>query len=73
MPGSGRGAPGGGRGAGRGAGRGGGKGMMGGNRPGSGPGGNCLCPACQLSVPHARGVPCYEMKCPRCGGNMVKS
>lgn len=50
--------------AGRGRGRGG--------RPGSGPGGNCLCPKCNLCVPHQTGVPCYNVKCPKCGTKMVK-
>ncbi len=50
--------------AGRGRGRGG--------RPGGGPGGNCLCPNCKLSVPHRAGVPCYDVKCPKCGTKMVR-
>ena len=44
-------------GQGPGTGRGGGRGRMGGNRPGAGPGGACLCPSCNLSVPHKVGVP----------------
>lgn len=56
---------------GQGAGRG-GRGMGGGNRPGSGPGGNCVCLKCKLSVPHRAGVPCSEVKCPKCGETMVK-
>ena len=63
---------GGGPGTGRGVGRGGGRGWLGGNRPGSGPGGGCLCPKCKLSVPHQAGVPCYNVKCPKCGAAMVK-
>ncbi len=47
-------------------------GSMSGNQPGSGPGGNCVCPQCQTVVPHGRGVPCYEMGCPKCGTKMVK-
>lgn len=65
---------GGGRGAGRGSGRGsknGGRGMGRGSGYGLGPGGNCVCPECGHKVPHQRGVPCYEMKCPNCGGQMV--
>jgi len=54
----------------RGSGSGGGR--MGGMRPGSGPGGNCVCPKCGASVPHQRGVPCYELNCPQCGTKMVK-
>jgi hypothetical protein len=59
-------------GAGRGMGRAGGRGRMGGNLPGSGPGGKCLCPECKVSVPHQAGVPCYQVKCPKCGAAMIK-
>jgi hypothetical protein len=73
MPGGdGTGPFGGGSGTGRGMGRGGGRGRMGGNRPGSGPGGNCICPNCQLSVPHTVGIPCYNVNCPKCGAKMVR-
>ncbi|MCF7895344.1 MAG: hypothetical protein K9L69_04360 [Candidatus Omnitrophica bacterium] len=41
-------------------------------RPGAGPGGLCLCPACKLSVAHKAGTPCAEMKCPKCGGILVR-
>ena len=61
-----------GSGAGGGAGRGGGKGRgMGGGR-GMGPGGNCVCPNCGEKVPHERGVPCFEVKCPKCGTTMTR-
>ncbi|MFW5898497.1 MAG: hypothetical protein ACOCT7_01430 [Candidatus Saliniplasma sp.] len=53
----------GGRGQGRGQGRGAGS---------AGPGGNCVCPSCGKKVPHKRGVPCYEMKCPECGSQMIR-
>ena len=43
-----------------------------GGRPGSGLGGNCLCPRCNLCVPHEAGVPCYSVKCPKCGTKMVR-
>jgi hypothetical protein len=73
MPGrDGTGPLGGGAGTGRGMGRGGGRGRMGGNLPGSGPGGSCLCPNCNLSVPHIAGAPCNQAKCPKCGAVMVK-
>ena len=50
------------------AGRGGGRG--GGFRPG--PGGMCLCPSCGEKAPHQQGVPCFNMKCPKCGAAMVR-
>ena len=55
-----------------GVGRGGGGGRMGGNRPGAGPDGICLCPKCNLSVPHKVGAPCYNISCPKCGEKMVR-
>ena len=61
-----------GAGTGSGMGRGGGGGRMGGNRPGAGPDGVCLCPKCNLSVPHKVGAPCYNMSCPKCGEKMVR-
>ena len=61
---------GGGRGAGGGGGRGGGRGRRGGRA--AGPGGNCLCPQCGATVPHQRGIPCYEQVCPKCGAAMTR-
>jgi len=57
-------------GGGRGLGRGGGRGRMGGF--GMGPAGYCVCPNCGKRVPHQRGVPCYQMKCPGCGTTMTR-
>jgi len=51
-------------------GRGGGRGRMGGF--GAGPGGNCVCPKCGKKVPHQRGAPCYQVKCPSCGTPMTR-
>ena len=54
-----------------GAGRGrGGRGRMGGF--GLGPGGECVCPDCGKTAPHQRGVPCYQIKCPKCGSQMTR-
>lgn len=59
-----------GRGAGQGLGRGRGRGLSGGGR---GPLGSndCTCPNCGHQEPHAqRGVPCVQIKCPKCGTMM---
>ena len=53
-----------------GGGRGGGRGRMGG--AGRGPGGECTCPSCGKKVPHERGVPCYQVSCPKCGTAMTR-
>lgn len=57
-------------GTGRGMGRGGGRGRQGGFA--AGPGGNCVCPKCGKTVPHQRGVPCFQMACPGCGAAMTR-
>lgn len=49
-------------------GQGGGRG--GGFRPG--PGGMCLCPACGEKAAHQQGIPCFEVKCPKCGAAMIR-
>jgi len=51
-------------------GRGKGFGRMGGF--GLGPGGECVCPNCGERVVHQRGVPCYTLKCPKCGTPMIR-
>ncbi|PIY20102.1 hypothetical protein COZ13_01810 [Candidatus Desantisbacteria bacterium CG_4_10_14_3_um_filter_40_18] len=66
-PGTGRG---GGMGRGNGQGMGGGQGRMG-DRV-LGPGGNCLCPSCETKIPHQQGVPCVQLKCPKCATTMVR-
>jgi len=60
-------------GGGFGRGRGGGRGRMGGGFA-AGPGGTCVCtnPNCKHEVPHQAGVPCYQMKCPKCGSPMIR-
>jgi len=55
-------------GPGRGAGR--------GRQPGGyglGPGGDCICPSCNTKAPHQRGVPCYQIECPKCGAKMIRA
>jgi hypothetical protein len=60
-------------GTGRGMGRGqGGRGSMGGNRAGAGPGGDCVCPQCGATAPHQAGVPCFQVRCPKCGQQMMR-
>jgi len=39
---------------------------------GLGPGGVCICLDCGKEVPHTRGVPCYALTCPYCGGPMMR-
>jgi predicted amidophosphoribosyltransferase len=34
--------------------------------------GECICPKCQKTVPHRRGVPCQEEHCPECGAKMLR-
>ncbi len=61
--------------AGQGPGTGRGMGQGGGGRgdgSGRGPGGNCICPECGEKVPHEAGRPCYDKKCPKCGGTMTR-
>lgn len=51
-----------------------GRGGRGGRRGGQGfgPGGQCVCPSCGTKVAHKRGIPCNQMKCPKCGAPMTR-
>jgi len=31
----------------------------------------CVCPSCNEKVPHERGIPCTQKKCPNCGNPMA--
>jgi predicted Fe-Mo cluster-binding NifX family protein len=43
-----------------------------GRRVGAGPTGNCVCPACGEHVSHQPGLPCFEVRCPKCGAAMIR-
>ena len=49
-----------------------GQGRGGGRRNAGGPR-ECVCPSCGARVTHARGVPCLDTKCPKCGAKMLPS
>jgi len=63
------------RGFGRGVGRGRGlgRGRMGGPFA-AGPAGTCVCtnPECKNEISHQAGVPCYKVKCLKCGSPMIR-
>jgi predicted Fe-Mo cluster-binding NifX family protein len=40
--------------------------------PRSRTGKTCVCPQCGLQHPHERGIPCYQVTCPRCGQRLVR-
>ncbi len=61
-----------GAGTGRGMGSGRGSGGMRGSSSGAGTGGYCVCPSCKTRIPHQPGNPCYSLKCPKCGIQMVR-
>ncbi|MBF0240870.1 MAG: PDZ domain-containing protein [Desulfamplus sp.] len=33
----------------------------------------CLCPSCQTLVPHAAGIACSDMTCPKCGNRLMNA
>lgn len=37
-----------------------------------GSGGKCICPKCEASVSHERGLPCQELRCLSCGVKMLR-
>ena len=42
------------------------------NSYGLGPTGFCICPKCKYKIPHRRGIPCQEEKCPKCGSILLR-
>ncbi|MFW6047403.1 MAG: DUF134 domain-containing protein [Candidatus Woesearchaeota archaeon] len=48
-----------------------GRGRMGGSFS-AGPGGDCVCPECGHKQKHQRGIPCTNMKCPKCNSFMTR-
>lgn len=57
---------------GKGQGRGGQRlGRMGGSLA-AGPAGACVCPQCGHRLPHERGLPCVQRRCPKCGIAMTR-
>lgn len=37
-----------------------------------GAGGFCICPKCGKRIPHHRGIPCQEERCPGCGTKLLR-
>jgi hypothetical protein len=59
-------------GSGRGGQGGGSRGKGGLRGQGAGPGGFCVCPGCGARLEHQPGIPCTEVKCPKCGLPMIR-
>jgi predicted Fe-Mo cluster-binding NifX family protein len=38
----------------------------------AGSGGYCICPQCGRRETHQRGIPCGLLRCPQCGGPMIR-
>ncbi len=34
--------------------------------------GRCICPSCDLQIPHESGIPCNSMLCPKCDIRMIR-
>ena len=34
--------------------------------------GRCICPKCNTTIAHRRGVRCQEERCPECGAKMLR-
>jgi len=39
---------------------------------GAGPSGYCICPKCGEKTVHTAGIPCTDIKCPKCGALMIR-
>jgi NAD-dependent SIR2 family protein deacetylase len=39
---------------------------------GHGKGGNCVCPKCETTIPHRKGVRCQDERCPECNAKMLR-
>lgn len=37
-----------------------------------GPPSSCVCPKCKHKEPKTRGTPCFNLKCPKCGTQMIR-
>lgn len=43
-----------------------------GNMAVGGPGGQCVCPECGAERSHERGIPCSQVRCPKCSSAMTR-
>lgn len=34
--------------------------------------GECICPKCETTIKHKRGIPCHDSKCPECSSKMLR-
>jgi len=42
-----------------------------GSKQGDGGASQCVCPDCDYSVAHDKGIPCNSMVCPKCGSRLI--